>query len=142
MKDRVCLPNVKDLRKLIMEEAYCSTYAMHPCSTKMYWTIKKNYWWSGIKKYHRIRVEMFSVPTSEDKTSKTSWNPSSFTYPKKKVGTHHYGLHSRFTSYFNGLRSIWVIVDRLTKSAHFLAIHNNISLDRLARLYINEIANR
>ena len=34
---------------------------------------------------------------------------------------------------------IWVIVDRLTKSAHFLAIHNNLSLDRLAKLYISEI---
>ena len=30
-------------------------------------------------------------------------------------------------------------VDRLTKSAHFLAIRNNISLDRLTELYINEI---
>ena len=36
MKGRVCVPNVEDLRKLIMEEAHCSTYAMHPGSTKMY----------------------------------------------------------------------------------------------------------
>ena len=35
--------------------------------------------------------------------------------------------------------AIWVIVDRLTKSAHFLSIRNNFSLDRLAELYINEI---
>ena len=35
--------------------------------------------------------------------------------------------------------AIWVIVDRLTKSAHFLAIRNTFSLDRLARLYIDEI---
>ena len=35
--------------------------------------------------------------------------------------------------------AIWVIVDRLIKSAHFLAIHNNFTLDRLAKLYINEI---
>ena len=35
--------------------------------------------------------------------------------------------------------AIWVIVDRLTKSAYFLAIHNNFSLDRLAKLYINGI---
>ena len=35
--------------------------------------------------------------------------------------------------------AIWVFVDQLTKSAHFLANHNNFSLDRLARLYINEI---
>ena len=35
--------------------------------------------------------------------------------------------------------AIWVIVDRLTKSAHFLAIRNDFFLDRLTELYINEI---
>ena len=34
---------------------------------------------------------------------------------------------------------IWVIIDRLTKSAHFLPINMTYSLDRLADLYINEI---
>ena len=38
-----------------------------------------------------------------------------------------------------GYNAIWVILDRLTKSAHFLAICNNFSLDRLVELYINEI---
>ena len=35
--------------------------------------------------------------------------------------------------------AIWVIVDRLTKSAHFLIICNNFSLNRLAELYVDEI---
>ena len=35
MKGRVCVPDVEDLKKLIMEEAHCSTYAMHLGSTKM-----------------------------------------------------------------------------------------------------------
>ncbi|GKF77857.1 putative reverse transcriptase domain-containing protein, partial [Tanacetum coccineum] len=35
--------------------------------------------------------------------------------------------------------SIWVIVDRLTKSAHFLAIREDYKIERLARLYINEV---
>ena len=50
MKGRVCVPDIKDLRKLIMEEAHCLAYAMHLSSTKMYQTIKENYWWSGMKK--------------------------------------------------------------------------------------------
>ena len=33
MKGRVCVPNVEDLRKLIMKKAHCSTYAMYPGST-------------------------------------------------------------------------------------------------------------
>ena len=43
MKDRVCVPDVKDLKKLIMEKAHCLAYAMHSGSTKMYWTVKENY---------------------------------------------------------------------------------------------------
>ncbi|KAL0458155.1 UNVERIFIED_CONTAM: Transposon Tf2-11 polyprotein [Sesamum latifolium] len=35
--------------------------------------------------------------------------------------------------------AVWVIVDRLTKSAHFLPIYQNDSLDKLAELYISEI---
>ncbi|GJT71916.1 putative reverse transcriptase domain-containing protein [Tanacetum coccineum] len=37
---------------------------------------------------------------------------------------------------------IWVIVDRLTKSAHFLPMHEDYKMDRLARLYLNEIVAR
>jgi hypothetical protein len=38
-----------------------------------------------------------------------------------------------------GKDAIWVIVDRLTKSAHFLLVNFNETLDRLAYLYVKEI---
>nr|GEW17426.1 putative reverse transcriptase domain-containing protein [Tanacetum cinerariifolium] len=41
-----------------------------------------------------------------------------------------------------GHDSIWVIVDRLTKSAHFLAVREDYKTEKLARLYINEIIAR
>ncbi|GJU68998.1 reverse transcriptase domain-containing protein [Tanacetum coccineum] len=42
----------------------------------------------------------------------------------------------------NGHDTIWVIVDMLTKSAHFLAMREDYSTERLARLYIDEIVAR
>ncbi|GJU65693.1 putative reverse transcriptase domain-containing protein [Tanacetum coccineum] len=39
----------------------------------------------------------------------------------------------------SGHDTIWVIVDRLTKSAHFLPMREDYKMDRLARLYLNEI---
>ncbi|GJZ78108.1 putative reverse transcriptase domain-containing protein [Tanacetum coccineum] len=42
----------------------------------------------------------------------------------------------------NGHDIIWVIVDRLTKSAYFLPMREDYKMDRLARLYLNEIAAR
>jgi len=38
-----------------------------------------------------------------------------------------------------GHDSIWVILDRLTKCAHFLPINQKMSLDKLAELYVREI---
>ena len=35
--------------------------------------------------------------------------------------------------------SVWVVVDRLTKSTHFLSVRTNYSLDKLAKLYIKKI---
>ena len=41
-----------------------------------------------------------------------------------------------------GHDSIWVIVDRLTKSTHFLPIHEDYKIDKLAQIYIDEIVTR
>ncbi|GJZ37411.1 putative reverse transcriptase domain-containing protein [Tanacetum coccineum] len=38
--------------------------------------------------------------------------------------------------------AIWVIVDRLTKSAHFLPIREDYKTEKLARIYVNEIVAR
>ena len=41
-----------------------------------------------------------------------------------------------------GVDAIWVIVDRLTKSAHFLAISESSSTDKLAEVYVREVVAR
>ncbi|GKA64825.1 putative reverse transcriptase domain-containing protein [Tanacetum coccineum] len=42
----------------------------------------------------------------------------------------------------NGYDTIWVIVDRLTKSAHFLPIREDYKIEKLAKIYVNEIVAR
>ncbi|GJR26730.1 putative reverse transcriptase domain-containing protein [Tanacetum coccineum] len=42
----------------------------------------------------------------------------------------------------SGHDTIWVVVDRLTKSAHFLATCEDYSMEKLGRLYIDEIVAR
>nr|GEW87622.1 hypothetical protein [Tanacetum cinerariifolium] len=49
------------------------------------------------------------------------------------------GMKKDIAGTSSGHDTIWVIVDRLTKSAHFLPIHEDYKMDRLARLYLNEI---
>jgi hypothetical protein len=46
---RICVPNLKHLRELILREAHDSAYSIHPGSTKMYKDLKTHYWWYGMK---------------------------------------------------------------------------------------------
>jgi hypothetical protein len=39
-KKRLCVPEVKQIRELILQEAHDSTYSIHPRSTKMYHDLK------------------------------------------------------------------------------------------------------
>ena len=47
---RLCVSNMDELRKEIMEEAHFSAYSIHPGSTKMYHDLKDTYWWNGMKR--------------------------------------------------------------------------------------------
>nr|GEV08138.1 reverse transcriptase domain-containing protein [Tanacetum cinerariifolium] len=49
---------------------------------------------------------------------------------------------TKFPRTSSGHDTTWVIVDRLTKSAHFLPMREDCKMDRLARLYLNEIVAR
>ena len=49
-KDRVCVPDDNDLRKVILEEAHSRSFTIHPGSTKMYQDLKMPFWWSGMKR--------------------------------------------------------------------------------------------
>jgi hypothetical protein len=46
---RICVPNLKHLKELILREAHDSAYSIHPVSTKMYKDLKTHYWWYGMK---------------------------------------------------------------------------------------------
>ena len=48
--NRLCVPDVGDLRREILDEAHNAPYAMHPGMTKMYNTLRQHYWWPGMKK--------------------------------------------------------------------------------------------
>ena len=47
---RLCVLDVDNLRKEIIEEAHFSACSVHPCSTKMYHDLKDTYWWNGMKR--------------------------------------------------------------------------------------------
>ena len=44
-------PQLTDLREEIRREFHCSLFAVHPGGTKMYCDIRRQYYWSGKKRY-------------------------------------------------------------------------------------------
>ncbi|KAK4383424.1 Transposon Tf2-11 polyprotein [Sesamum angolense] len=109
--ERVGVPDVNGLRKKILQEAHNAPYAMHPGTTKMYRNLKPYYWWQTMKK--DVAEFVAKCMTCQ------------------QVKACHTFSHSR--------RQAPAVVDRLTKSAHFLPIRLGDSLDKLAELYVSEI---
>jgi len=49
-RDRVCVPDVPELKKRILYEGHRSSLSIHLGATKMYHGLKKLFWWPGMKK--------------------------------------------------------------------------------------------
>ena len=137
---RMCVPEYGELKRDIMEEAHSSAYAIHLGSTKMYRTLKEHYWWNGMKKeiasfvsrcltcqqvkaeHQRLvgKIQLLLIPVWK-------WEKITMDFVTSLPRTQR--QHD----------AIWVIVDRLTKSAHFLPVNVEDSLEKLAQLYVDEI---
>ena len=50
MGSRICVPDIDNLHREILEEAHNAPYAMHPGMTKMYNTLRPYYWWPRMKR--------------------------------------------------------------------------------------------
>nr|GEX84620.1 retrotransposable element Tf2 [Tanacetum cinerariifolium] len=143
LNDRSWLPCYGDLRSVIMHESYKSNYSIHPGSKKMYQDIKKLYWWPNIKAniatYVSKCLTCAKVKAEHQRPSGLLVQP---VIPVWKLDNIIMDFITKLPKSSQGLDTIWVIVDRLTKSAHFLPIRENDPMDKLARLYLDRIVTR
>ncbi|KAJ9561636.1 LOW QUALITY PROTEIN: hypothetical protein OSB04_006796 [Centaurea solstitialis] len=142
-KDRIWVPKVDRLRKLIMDEAHQSKYSIHPGADKMYKGLKEHYWWPGMKKdiatYVNKCLTCAKIKAEHQKRAGLLQQPE---IPEWKWERISMDFVTKLPKTKKGHDSLWVIVDRLTKSAHFLPIKESFSIDRLAQLYVDEIVMR
>ena len=50
-RGRVAVPRLTDLREKILREFHCSRFTMHLGGMKMYHDLRRQYYWSGMKKH-------------------------------------------------------------------------------------------
>nr|GEY47263.1 putative reverse transcriptase domain-containing protein [Tanacetum cinerariifolium] len=141
--DRIWVPLVGGVRIIIMDETHMTRYSVHPGADKMYHDIRNIYWWPGMKRDIAIYVSKCitcsKVKAEHQRPSGLLQQPG---IPEWKWNKITMDFITKLPRSKNGHDTIWVIVDRLTKSAHFLAIREGYSTKRLARTYIDEIVTR
>ena len=49
-QNTLCVPDDKELKKMLLFEAYNTVFTMHPGGNKMYQDLKQHYWWKGMKR--------------------------------------------------------------------------------------------
>ncbi|GKB67513.1 putative reverse transcriptase domain-containing protein [Tanacetum coccineum] len=111
LNGRSWLPCYRDVRTMIMHESHKSKYSIHPGSDKMYQDMKKLYWW------HNMKADIA-----------TYWDNITMDFITK------------LPKLSQGYNTIWVIIDRLTKSAIFVPMRETDPMEKLARMYLKEKA--
>ncbi|GJU71633.1 putative reverse transcriptase domain-containing protein [Tanacetum coccineum] len=115
LNNRSWIPRFGDLRALITHESHKSKYSIHPGSDKMYQDLKK------------LVSETPSSLLVQPEISQWKWENITMDFVTKLPKT------------ATGQDTIWVIVDHLTKSAHFLPMREDDTLEKLTRQYLKEV---
>ena len=140
---RVWVPKLGGNREVLLEDAHKSKYSIHPGSTKMYRDLRLNYWWPIMKldvaRYVEKCVTCLQVK-AEHQRPYGSLQPLEI--PEWKWEHITMDFVTKLPKTLKGHDTIWVVVDRLTKSAHFLAMRETLPMDKLAKLYVDEIISR
>ena len=130
-RGRVVVLLLIDLREEILREFHCSQFAMHLGGTKMYQDLHRRYYLSGMKRYVgdfvRRCLTCQHVKAKHQKLAGLL-QPLEVAKWKWEHVTMDFVTHLPWT--LQGHDAVWVIVDRLTKSTHFLAVRMTFTLER------------
>ena len=138
-RGRVVVPQLTDLREEILKEFQCSRFIVHPGGTKMYQDLRRQDYWSRMKRHVRDFVRRFLTcqqVKAEHQKPAGLLQPLEVAEWKWEHVTMDFMTHLPQTP--QGHDAVWVIVDRLTKSAHFLTLPITFTLEKFCRLYIRE----
>jgi hypothetical protein len=136
----ICVPNLKYIKELILREAHDSPYSIHHGSTKMYKDLKTRYWWYGMK---QDAMEYVVLCDTCQRVKAKHQRPVGLLQPLKILEWKWEEIRMDFIVGLSRTQarydSIWVIVDRLIKVAHFVPVKTMYSSAKLAELYMSRI---
>jgi hypothetical protein len=138
--DRIVVPKDAEVRQQILDEAHLSRYSIHPRSTKMYQDLKQHYWWTKMKiEIARYVARYDNCRRAKTVHMKTAGPLQSLPTPTWKWEDISMDFIVGLPKAVKGFDSIWVIIDRLTKVAHFLPVKTYYPVITYAQIYIARI---
>ncbi|GKF15163.1 putative reverse transcriptase domain-containing protein, partial [Tanacetum coccineum] len=143
LNGRSWIPNLCNLRELIMHESDKSKYSIHHGSDKMYQDLKKLYWWLNMKAeiatYVGKCLTCAKVKAEYQKPSGLLVQHVILVWKWENITM---DFVTKLPKTSTGQDTIWVIVDRLTKSAQYLPMKENNSMEKLTRQYLKEVVSK
>ncbi|KAL0559001.1 hypothetical protein IC582_003590 [Cucumis melo] len=137
---RLCVPSDCAVKTELLSEAHSSPFSMHPGSTKMYQDLKRVYWWRNMK---REVAEFVSKCLVCQQVKAPRQKPAGLlqplSIPEWKWENVSMDFITGLPRTLRGFTVIWVVVDRLTKSAHFVPGKSTYTASKWAQLYMSEI---
>ncbi|KAL0556838.1 hypothetical protein IC582_005355 [Cucumis melo] len=137
---RLCVPSDSAVKTELLSEAHSSPFSMHPGSTKMYQDLKRVYWWRNMK---REVAEFVSRCLVCQQVKASRQKPAGLlqplSIPEWKWENVSMDFITGLPRTLRGFTVIWVVVDRLTKSAHFVPGKSTYTASKWAQLYMSEI---
>ncbi|KAL0537123.1 hypothetical protein IC582_026093 [Cucumis melo] len=137
---RLCIPSDSAIKTELLSEAHNSPFSMHPGSTKMYQDLKRVYWWRNMK---REVAEFVSKCLVCQQVKAPRQKPAGLlqplSIPEWKWENVSMDFITGLPRTLRGFTVIWVVVDRLTKSAHFVPGKSTYTASKWAQLYMSEI---
>jgi hypothetical protein len=131
------VPKKGALKKKILDEAHMSRYSIHPGSTKMYQDLRQQFWWTRMK--HETTRYVSKCDTCQ-KVKADNIKPGGLLQPLSILDCKWDDISMDFIVGIpltaHKFDSIWVIVDRLSKSTHFVPIRTRYDARRYVEIYI------
>ncbi|KAL4021210.1 hypothetical protein IC575_020002 [Cucumis melo] len=139
-KRRLCVPANGAVKTELLTEAHSSPLSMHSGSTKMYQDLKRVYWWRDMK---REVAEFVGKCLVCQQVKAPRQKPAGLLQPLSVSEWKWENVSMNFITglprTLRGFTVIWVVVDRLTKSAHFILGKSTYTASKWAQLYLTEI---
>ncbi|WVZ76278.1 LOW QUALITY PROTEIN: hypothetical protein U9M48_024265 [Paspalum notatum var. saurae] len=136
-RNRLVVPKDMELRKRILDEAHTSMFTMHPGSNKMYQDLKRSF--GGLREIAKYVSECDVCQRIKADHLKPAGMLQPLEVPAWKWENIHMDFIVGLPPTQKGYDSIWVVIDRFTKAAHFLPIKTTYRAKQYAELYISRI---